>query len=234
MGKTQKYEQLAYLYIKDQILQKNLPASHHIVEASISEKLEMSRSPIRAALSVLNEEGLVEMKPYRGFFVADDPKDDDIVAHRLRYLLILWYRLLDRMIKLAADGSKIAKQLDYHSEQLNEGFQNMDRDQYYSGLKDISKDILQLADHPFLTDEYLNCMKTIFDKVRETNDITDETFHEYSNKIIFYMNDIVRLVKLSRYDDLRVVVELLVHYLQTLLPEETQNASFDEPKYDIR
>lgn len=235
MGKTQKYEQLAYLYIKDQILQQSLSASDHIIEASISDKLEMSRSPIRAALSVLKEEGLVEMKPYRGFFVADQPISSDIVAHRLRYMLILWYRLLDRMIKLEADGNKTAKQLDYHLAQITTAdFEHFDPQKCFDDLAHLFIDIMQLADHPFLTDEYLRCLETIFTAIQTTKNDKAETFHDCHSQILFYINDIVRLVKLSRFDDLRVVGELFTHYLHNLLPEETQKATQAGPKYDVR
>lgn len=73
MGKTQKLEQVAYLHIKDQILSENWKSGFHIVEAFISEDLDISRSPIRAALSKLSEEGYVNMIPYRGFFVSETP-----------------------------------------------------------------------------------------------------------------------------------------------------------------
>lgn len=236
MGKTQKYEQVAYLYIKDQILQQKLPASHHIVEASISEKLEMSRSPIRAALGVLTEEGLVEMKPYRGFFVAEVPNtdQDDIVAHRLRYTLILWYRLLDRMVKLDADGASVGKVLDYHYEKLELGLEGINRDLYYESLENLTTDMLKLADHPFLTDEALNCFSTILETFRQTNDIQNNTFQEFHQPIVFYFKDLVRLIKLSRFDDARVVIELLIHYLHNLLPDDIEIETEATRKYEVR
>ena len=63
MGKTQKLEQVAYLHIKDQILSENWKTGFHIVEAFISEDLDISRSPIRASLSTLADEGYVDMIP---------------------------------------------------------------------------------------------------------------------------------------------------------------------------
>ena len=112
MGKTQKLEQVAYLHIKDQILSENWKSGFHIVEAFISEDLDISRSPIRAALSTLADEGFVDMIPYRGFFVGDNVPKVDFVAHRLRYELIISYRMLDQMIKQKVKGENYKDILD--------------------------------------------------------------------------------------------------------------------------
>ena len=55
MGKIQKFEQLAYLYIKNKILTNEWKPGYHIIELNISNDLDMSRSPVRSALAVLEK-----------------------------------------------------------------------------------------------------------------------------------------------------------------------------------
>lgn len=53
------------------IIQGQLPAGAHLLEAQLAEKLGVSRGPVREALMRLEHEGLVTNQPYRGKFVAD-------------------------------------------------------------------------------------------------------------------------------------------------------------------
>ena len=54
----------AYDYIKDKIDNNSWPPGTKITEQLISEALFMSRTPIRTALLLLEEEGLVKSIPY--------------------------------------------------------------------------------------------------------------------------------------------------------------------------
>jgi DNA-binding GntR family transcriptional regulator len=51
------------------IRERRLPVGHHLTEQSLEEVLQVSRSPIRGALCVLAEMGVVERRPNRGFFL---------------------------------------------------------------------------------------------------------------------------------------------------------------------
>lgn len=44
---------------------------HHVTEAALQELLGTSRAPIRAALGLLAQEGMLERRPNRGFFLKD-------------------------------------------------------------------------------------------------------------------------------------------------------------------
>lgn len=56
--------------IRQAILSGELPAGAQLREAHIAEEMGISRSPVREALSRLEEEGLVEKVPFKGAFVA--------------------------------------------------------------------------------------------------------------------------------------------------------------------
>jgi DNA-binding GntR family transcriptional regulator len=56
--------------IRQAILSGELEAGSQLREAHIAEEMGISRSPVREALSRLEEEGLVEKVPFKGAFVA--------------------------------------------------------------------------------------------------------------------------------------------------------------------
>lgn len=56
--------------IRRAILSGDLPAGSQLREAHIAEEMKISRSPVREALSRLEEEGLVVKVPFKGAYVA--------------------------------------------------------------------------------------------------------------------------------------------------------------------
>ena len=63
------YEEIADI-IRDRIVEGNLPAGAFIDEPSLALELEVSRTPVREALKVLAFEGLVDIFPNQGSYVA--------------------------------------------------------------------------------------------------------------------------------------------------------------------
>jgi DNA-binding GntR family transcriptional regulator len=59
----------AYDAVLERILDGRLPAGTRLVEASLSQELSLSRTPLREALFLLQREGLVETQLRRGFSV---------------------------------------------------------------------------------------------------------------------------------------------------------------------
>lgn len=56
--------------IREMIIQDELPPGAPIRERALSERLDVSRTPLREALKILSAEGLVELHPNRGAVVA--------------------------------------------------------------------------------------------------------------------------------------------------------------------
>ena len=67
-------------YVRDLILAGSLKPGTKIDQDAVGEVLDVSRSPVREALVILDREGLVEVTPRRGVSVAD-LTPDDIVDH---------------------------------------------------------------------------------------------------------------------------------------------------------
>src|SRR6185295_3344140 len=63
-------QQAAHKWLREMILSGELPAGQALRQEEIARRLGISRLPIREALNRLATEGLVELKPRRGFYVA--------------------------------------------------------------------------------------------------------------------------------------------------------------------
>lgn len=225
MGKTQKLEQVAYLHIKDQILSENWKSGFHIVEAFISEDLDISRSPIRAALSTLADEGFVDMIPYRGFFVGDNVPKVDFVAHRLRYELIISYRMLDQMIKQKVKGETYKDILDEKVLAVQNAYEHKNFDDFFTASEVLLKTILDIGNHDYLVNEALECSHTVMTAILEkyhTDEPKDFILDMYP--FMMYLGDLVRLIAENRFNDARVLFEIIINYLKMQLPKETQEA----------
>lgn len=61
--------QFVYGKLKDAILNRKLAPGVQLVENTISQQLNVSRTPIRTAIKQLSDEGLVEIIPNKGAFV---------------------------------------------------------------------------------------------------------------------------------------------------------------------
>lgn len=97
--------EIAYDRLKDAIQHADIPPGKPLSENRISKVLGISRTPVREALQILSQEGLVEITPGRGVTVA---------ARSFRQILdVLYIRLIlePELTRLAAE-SIAPKQLD--------------------------------------------------------------------------------------------------------------------------
>ena len=58
-----------YQRLKSLVMSNELPLQKRLDEISLARELGVSRTPLREALGKLNQEGLIEYRPYRGNFV---------------------------------------------------------------------------------------------------------------------------------------------------------------------
>lgn len=80
-------EARVYAALEDAILSGELKKGEALTELSISEKLGVSRTPVRSALHRLAEEGLIEALPNRGAVVVGVTTDDLVDIYRIRMRL---------------------------------------------------------------------------------------------------------------------------------------------------
>lgn len=73
--------------VRNAIVDGFLKPGDHLVELAIAEQLQLSRAPVREALSALEREGIIVYFPRRGYFVVEfTPKDIEEI-YSLRLLL---------------------------------------------------------------------------------------------------------------------------------------------------
>ncbi|WP_171050923.1 GntR family transcriptional regulator [Bacillus sp. BHET2] len=84
MKKRQTTELRVYDHLKDALLARKIAPGTQLVEQIISEKMAVSRTPIRHALKRLQTEGLVQIIPNRGAFVVHPTREEIISFFELR------------------------------------------------------------------------------------------------------------------------------------------------------
>lgn len=68
--------EIAFTYLRDAILEGDLPPGHKLAQAALASELGISRMPLREALRKLEERGFVTIVAHRGAFVTSISADD--------------------------------------------------------------------------------------------------------------------------------------------------------------
>jgi DNA-binding GntR family transcriptional regulator len=76
-----------YQLVRSRIMSGHYRPGSHLPESELSAELDVSRTPVRAALRRLGEDGLVKVVPHRGAFVAEWTRSDIDEVYELRTLL---------------------------------------------------------------------------------------------------------------------------------------------------
>ena len=84
---TKSLEEQVYLALEEAIIAGEYKKGDSLTEMSLSKKLGVSRTPIRAALARLSKEGLVEISPNRGAVVVGVTDEDLSDVYRIRIRL---------------------------------------------------------------------------------------------------------------------------------------------------
>lgn len=98
--------------IRNAILDGDFDPGDHLIEMNIAEQLDVSRAPVREALSSLERDGLVERFPRRGYYVVEFTLKDIEEIYSLRLLLELeaLRRVVGRFV--ADDIAKLQQIID--------------------------------------------------------------------------------------------------------------------------
>jgi DNA-binding GntR family transcriptional regulator len=140
------FRERIYEEIVRMIVSGELPSGAPLDEKSLIERLNVSRTPFREALGTLAKEGLIEIRPYRGFFVRSFSKKETNDLYELRK------RLECFAVELAVPNMS-----DRHIEQfdrmLNRAVtarQNGDMEAYGEADREFHETIAQLSDNAAL------------------------------------------------------------------------------------
>lgn len=120
----------AYQYLKNAILSNKLKQGEPIAELTIAEELQMSRTPIREAMRILEHEGLIVSYPARGSFVSVITPLDIEEIYELRLLLESW--ALERSFPYIT-----AEELDELEQRFHQGYQSRNWETLHEADKDL-------------------------------------------------------------------------------------------------
>lgn len=107
--RSNRLREVAYHAIKDAILDGRLSQEDPLVEERLAVMLQISRTPVREALAILEHEGLIEAVPYKGMFVRDVTLDEFLLMYETMEII---EPTLARLAAARVQDSDIA-QLDH-------------------------------------------------------------------------------------------------------------------------
>jgi GntR family transcriptional regulator of vanillate catabolism len=126
-----RQSQRALMGVRDLVISGEISAGSRLSEVALAERLGISRTPLRAALARLGEEGLVEAIPSGGYAVRSFLREDVIDAIELRGVLE------GTALRLAAERgvdpsrmTELHRLLDALDEALRGNVEDMDFDRY--------------------------------------------------------------------------------------------------------
>ena len=126
-----RQSQRALMGVRDLVISGEISAGSRLSEVALAERLGISRTPLRAALARLGEEGLVEAIPSGGYVVRSFLREDVIDAIELRGVLE------GTALRLAAERgvdparmTELHRLLDALDEALRGNVEDMDFDRY--------------------------------------------------------------------------------------------------------
>jgi len=134
----------AYRTLRAMVLELELPPGAPLAETEMSERLGVSRTPVREALGRLAREGLVRQHPGRGAFVSEISIPDLVELYQMREALET------HAARLAAEtiddaGRAVLSELLEAFEQEREGLERGETDSYYELTARMDEAIVGLA-----------------------------------------------------------------------------------------
>ncbi|MEH6628849.1 MAG: GntR family transcriptional regulator [Motiliproteus sp.] len=133
-------------YLRDMITNETLPEGSHIDESALCVNFDISRTPLREALKVLQAEGLVSIEPNRGSHVSITKADE---LEQLFEVLSGIERLAAELCCQQADANSL-KIFSRLQAQMENAFANNDRSKYFSACQSAHQMVIQLAGNKIL------------------------------------------------------------------------------------
>ncbi|MFX4287692.1 GntR family transcriptional regulator [Janibacter sp. G349] len=169
-----------YETLRAQILSGERAAGSHVPEESLTETLGVSRTPVRAALQRLADEGLVVVRARRGAFVADFTRADVDEVFELR-------RLLESRAAQRAAAHRTDEQVAGLGRLVDEmaALPTHDRDALHRNNRDFHELVLEAAASP-------RQQRIVTSLARSSP--TQGTFFDYDDEDIARSLDVHRLI----------------------------------------
>src|SRR3981081_1373766 len=150
------YQEIADI-IRDRIVEGGLPAGGFIDEPTLALELGVSRTPVREALKVLAFEGLVDIFPNQGSYVAE------ITAEDARELIELLAQLEGFAGELACQrySDEMLKALTRTHEDMILAYRQGDKPTYFKLNQRILHDIRSASGNKHLIEAHRRCTRRL-------------------------------------------------------------------------
>lgn len=201
----------AYDYIKDKIDCNSWPPGTKITEQLISEALFMSRTPIRTALLLLEQEGLVKSIPYKGYIVAEKKISNEGLLERLELIagLIMNYLQYLKENDIALDYKTFEKILEKQVEYLN----YRDATGYFKNEYRLFETFIAESDNQFLKKVIMTTANDIHSTYSNNSDLMDEDRYQNEAKLLALYHEVSICIRDKDYDKMG---EYLIFFFETL------------------
>jgi DNA-binding GntR family transcriptional regulator len=139
-----------YRMLREAIIDGRYRLGQHLVEQVIAEQLNVSKTPVREALARLEQEGIVESFPHRGFFIRDFTERDMREIYELREI----YE--KACARTAAEGPRhreIARELHEANESARHAFETEDVDGVHQHFAELDEVVFAASDNRLLREE---------------------------------------------------------------------------------
>jgi len=201
----------AYDYIKDNIDSNCWPPGTKITEQLISEALFMSRTPIRTALLLLKQEGLVKSIPFKGYIVAEKKISNEGLLERLELIagLIMNYLQYLKEKNIALDYETFEKLLEKQAEYL----EYRDATGYFKNEYRLFETFFAESDNQFMKKVILTTARDIHGTYSDNSDLMDEERYQNEAKLLALYQEFSICIRDKDYDKMS---EHILFFFETL------------------
>lgn len=201
----------AYDYIKDKIDSDCWPPGTKMTEQLISEALFMSRTPIRKALLLLEEEGLVKSIPYKGYLVAEKKISNAGLLERLELIggLIMNYLEYLKQNDIALDHQAFEEILEKQEEYLD----YRDATGYFKNEYRIFEMFIARSENQFLKKVILTTAHDIHSSYSDNSNLMDEERYQSEAQLLGIYKEIAVCMRNKDYEKMG---EYILFFFETL------------------
>ena len=210
LSQTRPIKDVVYESIKKTLIEHKVPAGERFIEKEYSDRLNISRTPVRESLKQLEKEGLVKYVPRLGVVVNRITKEDVIEIYKIRSSLELLVATESMKYITQSDVDRITKLLDEtHEANLRDDLNNVIElfGEFNSQLYELSK-MKILPNMISNLNNYLHRFRTISieDSIRREKAILEH--RQIIKSIVERDRDLSEMIiKKHLYDSLDVVLQ---------------------------
>jgi DNA-binding GntR family transcriptional regulator len=181
--KRKSIREQVYDYLKSEIVNGKIKEGSRIVEEEFAEKLNVSRTPLREALRMLEFEGLVEAREKGGVTVPRTTKKDveEVVKIRVALEKVIFEDLFEKVKE--EDIVKLEKNIAKVDKIINDESKSLEVFKYFS---DFNKILYSISDLPRVVNliNNLNLYLKKFRKISAENTERRLSAHKDHTKIV--------------------------------------------------